>query len=244
MEIFRFTRGSRIESLGPFWSNDSSSSRAAISKSFCELNRIHTGNFVGSWPRLCLIPSALSLSLFISLDPFTHIHTHTYSSPCYQRGEHTRNFWKISPGNFPDIFPRIIETSRRLYRALRFNLINRRDALINSNFAPPLNLTSNSLSSNSSSTRCDSIRRDNIWTVCNFQPTRGRANGCRNFLTYSWPFQRESGQFARHLSPPCYFATPCPAFYLNFHPRFPLFFTHHHLQYFPSPPPPPPPCFS
>lgn len=185
-----------------------------------------------------------SLSLFISLDPFTHIHTHTYSSPCYQRGEHTRNFWKISPGNFPDIFPRIIETSRRLYRALRFNLINRRDALINSNFAPPLNLTSNSLSSNSSSTRCDSIRRDNIWTVCNFQPTRGRANGCRNFLTYSWPFQRESGQFARHLSPPCYFATPCPAFYLNFHPRFPLFFTHHHLQYFPSPPPPPPPCFS
>lgn len=45
----------------------------------------------------------------------------------------------------------------------------------------------------------------------------------RNFLTYSLPFQRDSGQFARHLPSPCYFATPCPAFYLNFHPRFPLF---------------------
>lgn len=36
-------------------------------------------------------------------------------------------------------------------------------------------------------------------------------------------FAIPAGQFARHLPSPCYFATPCPAFYLNFHPRFPLF---------------------
>lgn len=32
-----------------------------------------------------------------------------------------------------------------------------------------------------SSPRCDSIRRNNIWTLCNFQPTHGRANGAETF---------------------------------------------------------------
>lgn len=82
MEIFRFTRGSRIKSwrIKPFCPNDSSSSRSAISKSFCELNRIHTRNFVGSWPRkgLCLIPSVLSL--YFSRSIHTHTRTHTLLS--------------------------------------------------------------------------------------------------------------------------------------------------------------------
>ena len=55
--------------------------------------------------------------------------------------------------------------------------------------------------------------------MCNFQAhgTRARQNGKELFDVFVAISARASGQFARYLRVPCYFATPCPAFYLNFH---------------------------
>lgn len=134
--------------------------------------------------RLCLIPSVLSVFLSI------HSHTHTHTLlPVTSIRTNVASTQEISGKFLLEIFQIFsLESSRlgTLYRAPRFNLINRCDArrsgkwqLINES---RLNFVACYLrTKRDSSPRCDSIRRDNIWTLCNFQPTHGRANGAETF---------------------------------------------------------------
>lgn len=191
MEIFRFTRGSRIKSSAILveWF------LVVTVRDFEKLLWAKSHSYEKF--RWLLAPKGSVLFHRFSLYFSRSIHTHTHTLlPVTSIRTNVASTQEISGKFLLEIFQIFsLESSRlsTLYRAPRFNLINRCDArrsgkwqLINES---RLNFVACYLrTKRDSSPRCDSIRRDNIWTLCNFQPTHGRANGAETF----WRILRHS----------------------------------------------------